>query len=80
MNNTMNATIVPNEIAVTHSVCGDREYLKFDISGWDDVKKLTKKVLLFDGRGFVFSCWNSDHNYCVFVRLLNGSTKIAKII
>jgi hypothetical protein len=77
----MNATISPNQIAVTHSVRPDvgREFLKFDITGWDDVEKLTKKVLVFDGREFVFSGWNSDYNYCCFYRMLDGSTRTAKI-
>ena len=77
----MKATIVPNEIAVQHSVRSDvgREFLSFGITGWDEVKKLTKKVLLYDGRKFVFSCWNSDRMEIIFYRMLDGSTKVAKI-
>ena len=78
----MTATVSPNEISVQHSVRSDvgREFLKFDVpNGWDDVKKICKKVLTFDGRKFVFSCWNSDYNYCVFYRMLDGSTKVAKV-
>ena len=77
----MNATIVPNEISVRHSVRPDvgREFLSFPISGWDDVKPLTKKVLLFDGRKFIFSCWNSDRNECIFYRMLDGSTTTATV-
>lgn len=77
----MNATIVSNEIPVQYSYCPDvgREFLSFSISGWDEVKKLAKKVLLYDGRKFIFSCWNSDRMDIVFYRMLDGSTKIAKI-
>ena len=76
----MNATVI-NEFPVTHSVDGNREFLKFSVpNAWDDVKKVCKKVLLYDGRKFVFSCWNSDYNYCYFYRFLDGSTKTAKIV
>ena len=64
----MKATLLQNEISVTHSVRGDREYLKFSITGWDEVEKLTKKILSYDGKKFKFSCWNSDDLYCVFIR------------
>ena len=77
----MKATIVPDEIAVQYSLRPDvqREFLSFPISGWDEVRKLTKKVLSYDGRKFTFSCWNSDRMEIVFVRMLDGSTKVAKI-
>lgn len=75
------SSILANEIAVRHSVRPDvgREFLSFDITGWDDVKPLTKKVLLFDGRKFIFSCWNSDRNECIFYRMLDGSTVTATV-
>jgi len=78
----MKATILPNEISVAHSVRREtgREFLTIDCpNGWDDVKKLTKKVLMFDDRKFVFSGWNSDRNVCFFCRMLNGETFTAKI-
>lgn len=77
----MKATIAPLEIAVKHSVRPDvgREFLSFPIDGWDEVKKLTKKVLLFEGRKFTFSCWNSDRMECVFVRGLDADAPTAKI-
>lgn len=78
------ATIVQNEIEVQHTVRQDvgREFLTVECpNGWDDVKKLTKKVLLFDGRKFTFTSWNSDRNVANFVRLLDGSLQsIAKIL
>ena len=78
----MNATVVPNEIPVRHAVRLDvgREFITFDVpNGWEDVKKVSKKVLLFDGRKFVFSCWNSDSNYCCFYRMLSGDPSTATI-
>ena len=36
-------------------------------NGWDDCKKLTKKVLEFEGVNFVWRSWNSDKNECYFV-------------
>jgi len=79
---TMNATIAPNEIAVRYASRPDvgREFLTFDVpNGWSDVKPLTKKVLVFDSKKFVFSCWNSDLNECVFYRMLDGSTLTATV-
>jgi hypothetical protein len=80
---TMKATIEPKEIEVTHNVREDvlREYLTiYCPNGWDDVKKLTKKVLTFEGRKFTFTGWNSDRNVCYFVRPLNcGHNNIATI-
>lgn len=56
-----------------------REFITFDITGWDEVKKLSKKVLTFDGRDFVFSAWDSDKNEIYFYRPLNGNLNIATI-
>ena len=74
----MKATILPNEISVEHTSREGREYLKFSITGWDEVSKLTKKVLLFGGKKFKFSCWNSDDLYCVFIRTNETATIISK--
>ena len=65
------ATISKNEIAVVYSNRREinREYLTIDVpNGWDDVAKLTKKVLTYDGKKFVFTGWNSDDLKCYFVR------------
>lgn len=70
----MNATISKNEIAVVYSSRDGIEYLTIDIpNGWDDVAKLTKKVLRYDGKPFVFTGWNSDTLKCYFV----GSDEVA---
>ena len=78
----MKVTILPDEIAIQYSFRPDvqREFLSFSISGWDEVKKLVKKVLLYDDRKFVFSCWNSDRMEIIFYRMLDNSTKTAKLI
>jgi hypothetical protein len=78
----MDASILENKISVRHSIRPDvgREFITFDIpNGWDDVKKICKKVLLYDGKEFIFSAWNSDRNECFFYRMLDGSTKTAEI-
>ena len=63
----MKATILPNEISVVHSVRPEvnREYLTVNVpAGWDDVKKIAKKVLTYDGRKFTFMGWDSDTLQC----------------
>jgi hypothetical protein len=42
-------------------------------NGWEDVEKVHKKVLTYDGRKFLFSGWNSDRNDCFFKEELKGS-------
>lgn len=79
----MNATILDNEIAVTYHDCLasiGREFLHFSITGWDDVKKIKGKVLLYNGKKFVFSGWNSDNMTCCFVHIpgVTGTAKISK--
>lgn len=76
------ASIASNKIAVSHTVRPDvdREFLTLNVpDGWDDVKKLTNKVLTYQGRDFIFSGWNSDVNQCYFVRLINGPDQVATI-
>lgn len=80
MNNL--AKILKDEIAVRYSERPDvnRDFLQFDVpNGWDDVKKMTNKVLEYNGRKFTFTCWNSDHNYCCFAAPRGGSQTTAKI-
>jgi len=79
----MNATVSTVSIEVQHSVRPDvgREFLTIKVpNGWDDVKKITSKVLEYDGRAFVFTAWNSDRLDCHFARALDGSwPKVATI-
>ena len=62
------ATIAPNEIAARHNYReGFGHHLTIDVpNGWEDVKKLTKKVLRADGRAYTFIGWNSDRNEMFF--------------
>ena len=67
----MNATVSHNQIPVVHSIRKDvnREFLTIDVpEGWDDVKRISKTVLIYDGREFTFSGWNSDTNKAYFFR------------
>ena len=67
----MKATVVPNAIPVVHSVRTDLplEFLTISVpNDWDDVKKIHKKVLSYDGRKFTFRGWNSDTHECYFSR------------
>lgn len=72
------AKIETSLIAVTPITRADdgSRWLRIDVpNGWDDVKKLTKRVLSFEGRTYIFSCWNSDTYTCTF----RESTKVAKL-
>ena len=80
MNKT--ATVSSNEIAVTYAAHPDinREFLTIRCpEGWDDVKKLTNKVLTYEGRKFTFTGWNSDRNDCYFTRVMDGAPRHATI-
>jgi hypothetical protein len=78
----MVATIKSNEVPVRHSRRPNvgREFLTVECpEGWDDVKKVSNKVLTFDGRKFVFTGWNSDRNEAYFAAPINGNAEIATI-
>lgn len=78
----MFATINPKEIAVIHNVREDvnREFLTVSCpEGWDDVKKISKKILTYDGRKFAFTGWNSDRNEAFFARPLDTNVMYATI-
>lgn len=75
------ARFAPDELPVQHRAYEGVEYLTFDIpNGWDDVKKVCKKVLVFEGKRFTFSCWNSDRMECVFRWFPGVSESVAKIV
>lgn len=76
----MIAEIASNKISVTHTNWGNREFLTFNVlNGWDDVQKLTNKVLTYEGRDFTFSGWNSDQNKCYFVHVKDAPSVVATI-
>jgi hypothetical protein len=79
----MKATVSLDEVPVQYSSRPDigRDYLTIDCpAGWDDVKKICKKVLIYEGRRFTFTGWNSDRNECFFCAPLGGSQSVAKIV
>lgn len=71
----------PSKKVVRHTVCKEinREFISFDIEGWDEVAKLCKKVLTFQGRDFAFAGWNSDSNTISFYRLLSQNILVATV-
>lgn len=76
-----NITIDPKEMIAEHRIASDgRGWLYISVpNGWDDVKKICKKVLTHNGKKFIFSGWNSDRNDCFFKEHLeDGSTVIIK--
>ena len=78
----MKANIVPNAISVTASTRPDvgRKFLSFDIEGWDEVSKLSKKVLEYGGEYYTFTGWNSDKNQIYFARPINEDPTFAKFV
>jgi hypothetical protein len=79
----MNAVIQTKLVPVTHSVRPDvdREFLTIECpNGWDDVKKLSRKVLAYEGRNFTYTGWNSDRNECYFARGLEHGAAVAEIL
>lgn len=71
----MTITIDPKEIRAEYRTDDSgRGWLYLSVpNGWDDVKKICKKVLTYDGRKFLFSGWNSDRNDCFFKEERAGS-------
>ena len=79
MNEIAFAQVKQDGFSVRHSIHSDvdREFLTLDVpNGWDDVKKICKRVLTFNGRDFTFSGWNSDRNECFFYRLLGDNRPV----
>ena len=71
------AAIDKNKIAVRPHVRDDSSHwLTIDLpEGWDTLKPLTNKVLVYEGRNYIFRGWNSDRNEAFFTE----STDIATI-
>lgn len=75
----MKATVAPELISVIPSTRGEEHWLTISVpNGWDDVKKICKKVLKFEGRTYVFRGWNSDRNDCMFLESNNVATIVKK--
>jgi hypothetical protein len=66
----MNATIETNLIPIMSATTdGGWKWLKISVpNGWEDCKKLTRKVLKYNGETYVWRSWNSDYNYCSFIQ------------
>ena len=77
----MKATIALNELAVKYSIRPDvgREFLSFPIEDWNEVKKLVKKVLVYDNKKFTFTGWCSDKNECYFAKPIDKDPTTAII-
>ena len=77
------AQVLVDEIPVIHTVRPEvqREYLTINVpNDWDDVKKICKKVLMFEGKRFTFTGWDSDRHVCMFVRPIGQDAPTAKIV
>jgi len=75
---TTHATIDPKLIAVTPIQRPDDGtfWLQIDIpNGWDDVKKICRRVLRFEGRAYTFMSWSSDTMKCHF----KATTHVARL-
>lgn len=78
----MTATTNPKEIPVTYSIRPDvgREFLCLPCpDGWDDVKKVCKKILTYKGKKFSFTGWNSDRNEMYFAKPIDEDCDYATI-
>lgn len=72
----MNAQIISDTVVVRHSMVDGVSYLAVSIGGWDEVRKLQNKTLVFNGVNHGFSAWNSDKNEAYF----RSNQKFAKIV
>ena len=71
------ASLAAGEVAVEYSSRDGVEWLRFPVSGWDEVQPLVKKVLKFHGNRFTFAGWNSDLNHCCFKRIVCAEPNVA---
>jgi hypothetical protein len=79
----MNAKILTAEVPVVHTVRPEvgLEYLTVETpDGWSDVKKISRRVLEYQGRKFTFSGWNSDRGQAYFSRPIGSDADTAKIL
>jgi hypothetical protein len=80
MKNTAQATFT-NDILVLRTIVRP-EYNQHHLTvaapgGWDDVKKMVNRVLMFENQKFTFMGWNSDRNEAYFARPLNSNVMTA---
>lgn len=68
-------TIASNELPAVPSTRDNQHWLTVPCpQGWDDVQKITDKILRFASRSYAFRGWNSDRNEAYFL-----ATETAKI-
>jgi hypothetical protein len=68
-------TLVP-VTPITRADDGSK-WLRISIpNGWDDVRKICKRVLSFEGATYTFASWNSDTMLCHF----RQSDAVARIV
>lgn len=62
------ATVSTHHLPAVHSVRHGKHWLTVPVpNGWEDVRPLTGKVLLFGDRTYAFRGWDSDRLECYFV-------------
>lgn len=66
-------TVNSDEIAVEPNETGDRLTVRIE-NGWDDCKKICKKILTYNGRKYKFIGWNSDTNEVYFIQTTDFAT------
>jgi len=63
----MHAKLETTLIPITPITRDGEHWLQIRIpNGWDDVKKISNRVLSFEGRTYVFMSWSSDTYLCHF--------------
>ena len=62
-----------------HHKSGNEYWMELEITGWDDVAKHNKHVLMFEGREYGWSCWNSDRMVSVFKSPLPSHRQFATV-
>jgi len=62
------ATVSTSHLPAVHSVRDGKHWLTVPVlNGWEDVRPLTGKVLLFGDRTYAFRGWDSDRNEAYFL-------------
>lgn len=73
------AKVETTMIPITPVVRDDTHWLQISIpNGWDDVCKIRKRVLSYEGRTYTFASWNSDTLLCHFKASTNVATFVKK--
>ena len=49
-----------------HDKIDNLHWLELKVDDWDGVRENARDILLFDGREYGWSCWNSDRLVSIF--------------